>query len=228
MSGEGPESIPTSADPRSKRPTKKRALTPVSGQSASIDALFAKPDQHIPIPSSSSSGSALARRAPGIPEIVANVQGSSAGAGSGEFHVYKAARRREYERLRLMDEELRREQGDEQFASKKEDLEKRDDEKTRRNREKREKMKARKAKAKTGGGGGQPQQKNGSSGANNGGAAAGGGGGGYSKAPRADALRRLGKQDGDSQPQQEDDANGTLSNAAETIEEPKGIVIEDD
>lgn len=34
-----------------------------------------------------------------------NVQGSSAGAGSGEFHVYKQSRRREYERLKLMDEE---------------------------------------------------------------------------------------------------------------------------
>lgn len=34
-----------------------------------------------------------------------NVQGSSAGAGSGEFHVYKASRRREYERLQLMEEE---------------------------------------------------------------------------------------------------------------------------
>lgn len=33
-----------------------------------------------------------------------NVQGSSAGAGSGEFHVYKQSRRREYERLKLMDE----------------------------------------------------------------------------------------------------------------------------
>ena len=34
-----------------------------------------------------------------------NVQGSSAGAGSGEFHVYKASRRREYERLKIMEEE---------------------------------------------------------------------------------------------------------------------------
>ncbi|KJZ80294.1 hypothetical protein HIM_00144 [Hirsutella minnesotensis 3608] len=35
MSGEGPESIPTSADPRSRRPTKKRALSPASAQAAS-------------------------------------------------------------------------------------------------------------------------------------------------------------------------------------------------
>ena len=38
-------------------------------------------------------------------EMMKNVMGSSAGAGSGEFHVYKQSRRREYERLRLMDEQ---------------------------------------------------------------------------------------------------------------------------
>lgn len=37
-----------------------------------------------------------------------NVQGSSAGAGSGEFHVYKQNRRREYERLKLMDEKAQK------------------------------------------------------------------------------------------------------------------------
>jgi hypothetical protein len=36
-----------------------------------------------------------------------NVQGSSAGAGSGEFHVYKQARRREYERLKIMSDKTR-------------------------------------------------------------------------------------------------------------------------
>ena len=38
-------------------------------------------------------------------EMMKNVQGSSAGAGSGEFHVYKASRRREYERLKLMEDQ---------------------------------------------------------------------------------------------------------------------------
>ena len=41
-------------------------------------------------------------------EMMKNVQGSSAGAGSGEFHVYKASRRREYERLKLMDEQTQK------------------------------------------------------------------------------------------------------------------------
>ncbi|RYP62869.1 hypothetical protein DL770_009520 [Monosporascus sp. CRB-9-2] len=154
MSGEGPESIPTSADPRSKRPVKKRALTPLSAQSAHLEALFAKPEQEIRIPPPAASSSGR-RDLPPPPEIVTNVQGSSAGAGSGEFHVYKAARRREYERLRRMDEEVRREREQAEFERAREERERRDGEKTRRNRERREKMKARKAQQqqKKGGGG---------------------------------------------------------------------------
>ncbi len=41
-------------------------------------------------------------------EMMKNVQGSSAGAGSGEFHVYKASRRREYERLKLLEETVQK------------------------------------------------------------------------------------------------------------------------
>src|ERR1700744_3308042 len=106
MSEPGPESIPTSADPRSRRPVKKRALTPVSQQAASVDALFARPDKPIELPPPPSSTQSTL---PPPPEIVTNVQGSSAGAGSGEFHVYKAGRRREMERLRVMQEEVDRE-----------------------------------------------------------------------------------------------------------------------
>jgi hypothetical protein len=146
MSASGPESVPTSADPRSHRPTKKRALTPLSAQAASVDALFAKPDQNIRIPESSISGAVGSAFRSAPPEIVTNVQGSSAGAGSGEFHVYKASRRREYERLRSMDEDLRREKDVEEFSKEKSERDRRDEERTRKNREKREKLKARQNK----------------------------------------------------------------------------------
>lgn len=199
MSGDTTESIPTSSDRRSKRPTKKRALTPVSAQAANVDALFAKPDQEIRIPSSSTSNPRRTMAAP--PEIVTNVQGSSAGAGSGEFHVYKASRRREYERLRQMDEEVRQEKEMEVFEKVKEERERKDDEKTRRNREKREKMKARKAKAKGAAAAAhQGGQKNGA------------------KVPRVVVSR-----------DNDDDVDIQVEDTPDIpAEEPKGIVIEED
>ncbi|KAK6955598.1 hypothetical protein Daesc_003240 [Daldinia eschscholtzii] len=185
MSGEGPESIPTSADPRSKRPTKKRALTPVSAQA------------HV---------------------------GSSAGAGSGEFHVYKASRRREYERLRRMDEEVSQERAREEFERKKEERERRDDEKTRRNREKREKAKARKAKAKNGGGGHDAAGKTDA-----------GSSGDKPTGPSAPAVKGVKARadvrkddEGDAEKKTGDDETETKENGGAPVEEPKGIVIEED
>ncbi|KAK2812785.1 hypothetical protein FQN50_001114 [Emmonsiellopsis sp. PD_5] len=160
MSEPIPESIPTSQDRRSKRPLKRRALTPVSEQATQIDTLFKNPSRDIQIPTSSSSkqqrtnGSSSSSLLPPPPEIVANVQGSSAGAGSGEFHVYKAARRREYERVRLMEDQLRVEQADEVFEKRREEIRKRDEERTEKNRRKREKKKMKAGKGKKGGKGG--------------------------------------------------------------------------
>lgn len=213
MSGTGPESMPTSADPRSKRPVKKRALSPASAQASQLEALFARPDQEIRVPPSGPQDPA--RRLPLPPEIVTNVQGSSAGAGSGEFHVYKAARRREYERLRIMDEEVRRETEAREFAEKKSEAERRDDEKTRRNREKREKMKARKEKAKA-------AQKKGP-GAD--GAPAGGGG----LKPRQDGgAKNQGQHQGQDGKAENGTSNGGSKADAATAASAPGLVIHDD
>ncbi|OJD34532.1 uncharacterized protein BKCO1_2200078 [Diplodia corticola] len=141
MSEPIPESIPTSADPRTHRPTKKRALSPRSTQANQLDALFKHPDREIAIPAGPRN-----KNLPPPPEIVANVQGSSAGAGSGEFHVYKASRRREYERLRLMDEETKSEQQNKEFEEKMAEMRKKDSAKTNKNKARRDKAKARKQK----------------------------------------------------------------------------------
>ncbi|CAG7918049.1 unnamed protein product [Penicillium olsonii] len=136
MSEPGPESFPTSADPRSKRPTKRRAVTPLSEHANQIETLFKDPSKDIKLPESSTqrSSSLLAP-----PEIVTNVQGSSAGAGSGEFHVYKASRRREYERLRMMQSEVDQEKDNASWEKERAEAKRKDDEKTDKNRRRREK-----------------------------------------------------------------------------------------
>jgi hypothetical protein len=145
MSEPIPESIPTSADPRSKRPIKKRSLTPVSAQANQVEALFAKPPSDLDFAKPSPKSLA----AP--PEIVTNVQGSSAGAGSGEFHVYKASRRREYERVAAMESEALKEKEDREHEEKMGQLRKKDDEKLNKNQKRRQKMKERQMKKKKGG-----------------------------------------------------------------------------
>lgn len=147
MSEPGPESFPTSADPRSKRPTKRRALTPLSEHASQIETLFKDPSKDIQLPSASTQRSASSLLAP--PEIVTNVQGSSAGAGSGEFHVYKASRRREYERLRLMQSEVDQEKDNASWEKEREEARRKDEEKTDKNRRRREKKKN--ARGKKGG-----------------------------------------------------------------------------
>ncbi|CAD6503315.1 BgTH12-02982 [Blumeria graminis f. sp. triticale] len=142
MSEPIPEAIPTSADPRSKRPTKKRALSPRAQTAEHINALFAKPE----LACATRQIGTTAYSHPPPPEIVQNVQGSSAGAGSGEFHVYKASRRREYERLRDMEAEVEQEKVNEQWEREKKEREERDRESTRKKREKRDRMKHRKQK----------------------------------------------------------------------------------
>jgi hypothetical protein len=211
MSEPIPESIPTSADPRSKRPVKKRVLnkTPAAETASQLSALFAKPEQEIRIPSTSTSVSKAGAGAGAPPEIVANVQGSSAGAGSGEFHVYKASRRREYERLRAMDEEVRNEEVQEEWEKEKREREERDKEKTRRNREKRDRLKNKKGKkgGKDDAGGNQDGEK----------VKSGGGGGGGVKA-RVD-VKGLGMET------VRDEGEG---NEEVTVQEEVGVIIHDD
>ena len=138
MSTPTPDAVPTSTDRTSQRPTKRRALSPASQRRTELEALFANADREIIIPTAATNG---LEPLPPPPEIVNNVQGSSAGAGSGEFHVYKASRRREFERLKRMDEEVAEEAAAKEYNAKMAELKKRDAEKTNKNRARREKKK---------------------------------------------------------------------------------------
>jgi len=77
----------------------KHAPTPLEQQRLQLERLLKDPSKPAHIPKAPVEKTLRTPR-----EMMKNVQGSSAGAGSGEFHVYKQSRRREYERLKIMDE----------------------------------------------------------------------------------------------------------------------------
>ena len=84
-------------------PINRHALTPVERQKQQLEKLLKDPSKPAYVPPPPKEKTIRPAR-----EMMKNVQGSSAGAGSGEFHVYKASRRREYERLKLMDEQTQK------------------------------------------------------------------------------------------------------------------------
>lgn len=85
---------------RSPPSGKRGKLSPHERQAQAISKLLANPDKEVHIPEAPKEKSIRPPR-----DVMKNVTGSSAGAGSGEFHVYKQQRRREYERIQLMEEQ---------------------------------------------------------------------------------------------------------------------------
>ncbi|UZJ51160.1 hypothetical protein CBS101457_000480 [Exobasidium rhododendri] len=126
--------------------TKRRYnLTPTEQQALHIQKLLSKPDREVVIPKPLREKELRAPR-----EMIKNVSGSSAGAGSGEFHVYKHARRREYERIKLMEDKDRKEREVKEYQERQEAMQEQEDAKTKKNRAKREKKKNAKLAAKGG------------------------------------------------------------------------------
>ncbi|KAJ7287480.1 hypothetical protein C8J57DRAFT_1167593 [Mycena rebaudengoi] len=112
--------------------------TPVERQRTQLDKLLKDPVKPAFVPPPPKEKTIRPPR-----EMMKNVQGSSAGAGSGEFHVYKASRRREYERLKLLEETSQKEAEDAAFQRKRKEAEDLADSKTAKNRAKRQKKKDR-------------------------------------------------------------------------------------
>ncbi|SNX85649.1 uncharacterized protein MEPE_04358 [Melanopsichium pennsylvanicum] len=115
---------------------KKGKLSPHEKQAQAISKLLANPDKEICIPDCPKEKSIRPPR-----DVMKNVTGSSAGAGSGEFHVYKQQRRREYERIQLMEEQNRKLTEQEEFEKNRAEVQRKDEAKTDKNRAKREKKK---------------------------------------------------------------------------------------
>ncbi|KAM4796674.1 PRKR-interacting protein 1 isoform 2-T2 [Rhinophrynus dorsalis] len=82
------------------------------------------------------------------PEFVRDVMGSSAGAGSGEFHVYRHLRRREYQRQEYLDAMSEKQKLDEEFQRKLKENKILEEERTAKRRLKRQKLKEKKKMAK--------------------------------------------------------------------------------
>ncbi|WVQ96000.1 hypothetical protein IAU59_003100 [Kwoniella sp. CBS 9459] len=116
---------------------KKSTNSVVDQQRRQVEKLLANPERNIQLPTATKEKTLRAPR-----EMMKNVQGSSAGAGSGEFHVYKQSRRREYERLKIMDEKARAEEERAAFLARQAEREAAAEAKTSKNRAKRQKRKA--------------------------------------------------------------------------------------
>lgn len=112
-------------------------------QAQAISKLLAHPDKEVKIPEAPAQRSIRAPR-----DVMKNVSGSSAGAGSGEFHVYKQQRRREYERIQLMEEQAQKQAEQDEFDRKRAALDQQAESKTDKNRAKREKKRLAALKAK--------------------------------------------------------------------------------
>ncbi|XP_047503214.1 PRKR-interacting protein 1 homolog [Pieris napi] len=75
------------------------------------------------------------------PDFVRNVMGSSAGAGSGEFHVYRHLRRKEYARQKFIQEKSEKEKLDDAYHNRIEENKRKAEERTAKKRAKRLKRK---------------------------------------------------------------------------------------
>ncbi|GMT19688.1 hypothetical protein PFISCL1PPCAC_10985, partial [Pristionchus fissidentatus] len=82
------------------------------------------------------------------PEFVRNVVGSSAAAGSAEFHIYRNNRRKEQERLDYIDKVAKMEEGAAEYIKKREEIDKEEEERTSRKRAKNQKRKEQAKKAR--------------------------------------------------------------------------------
>lgn len=100
LTSASPSPAPDIAGPNASLAVANRhAPTAAEAQRLQLARLLKDPAKLAPIPAPPKEKTLRPAR-----EMMKNVQGSSAGAGSGEFHVYKAARRREYERLKMMED----------------------------------------------------------------------------------------------------------------------------
>jgi len=114
----------------------RKIVTPTDLQRLKLEKLMSNPDKEVIIPEPSKE-----KNPRGPLEFIRNIWGSSAGAGSGDFHVYRGVRRREYARQKFNKEKNEREDADEAYLLKMEQNAKEAYERTAKKRAKRLKKK---------------------------------------------------------------------------------------
>ncbi|XP_047003087.1 PRKR-interacting protein 1 homolog isoform X1 [Schistocerca americana] len=112
------------------------AKTPLEIQRLKLEKLMKNPDKPVTIPERPKDKSM-----PHVPDFVRNVMGSSAGAGSGEFHVYRHLRRKEYARQKFIQERAEKDLMDAAYHQKLEEHRRAAEERTAKKRAKRLKKK---------------------------------------------------------------------------------------
>merc|ERR1711944_310020 len=120
------------SDSEASSSQRKGPRTPYDVQRSKLEKLMKNPEKpvSIPVPRKEKDPNKA-------PEFVYNVMGSSAGAGSGEFHVYRQIRRKEYARQKVMEERKTKEDLNEEYHAKLEENQREADERTAKKRAKR-------------------------------------------------------------------------------------------
>jgi len=117
------------------------ARTAYDLQRLKLEKLMKNADKLAPVPEKPKE-----KTTPHVPDFVRNVMGSSAGAGSGEFHVYRHLRRKEYARQKFIQEKGEKELMEEAYHEKIEENRKAAEKRTAKKRAKRLKKKGKKQK----------------------------------------------------------------------------------
>jgi len=122
---------------------KKGPRTAYDVQRSKLEKLMKNPEKPVHIPEQ------RAQKDPNkAPEFVYNVMGSSAGAGSGEFHVYRQIRRKEFARQKILNEQNSKDELNEEYHAKLAENERIAEERTAKKRAKRQKKRDNKKKNK--------------------------------------------------------------------------------
>ncbi|KAL7424975.1 hypothetical protein Q5752_000662 [Cryptotrichosporon argae] len=138
---------------------RKRPMTAADIHRRHLEKLLANPTQHVHVPNGPERR--LVKTADDI--TLRNVSGSSSAAGSGEFHLYKSARRREAERVRRMDLENKALAEQQAFMDRRAAANAAAEAKTAKNRARRQKRKGGAKKDEAGSGAGEAKSKFGAS-----------------------------------------------------------------